>query len=75
MLCYIIDWRSLNIGETVHMLSLISYVSGSSFKSLSMLCIRRVLAQWLPGEKDKNIKKSERCTGCKKDIKDGAQRE
>jgi hypothetical protein len=38
-----------------------------------MLRIRRVLAQWLSGEKDKNIKKSECCTGCRKDIEDRAQ--
>ena len=73
MLCYIIDWRNLNTGEMVHILSLLSYVSGSSFKPLSMLRIRRVLAQWLLGEKDKNRRKSKRCTGCKKDIEDGAQ--
>jgi hypothetical protein len=73
MLCCIIDWRNLNTGEMIHILSLLSYVSGSSFKLLSMLRIRRILAQWLSGEKDKNIRKSERCTGCKKDVEDGAQ--
>jgi hypothetical protein len=73
MLCYTIDWRNLNTGETVHILSLLSYISGSSFKPLSMLRKRRVLAQWLSGEKDKDIRKSERGTGCKKDIEDGAQ--
>jgi hypothetical protein len=51
MLCYTIDWRNVNTGETVYMLSRLSYISGSAFKPLSMLRKRHVLAQWLSGEK------------------------
>ena len=39
----------------------------------SHLRVRRVLAQWLSGEKDKNIRKSECRTGCRKDIEDRPQ--